>query len=126
MADSDPLDELAGIDARLAELAELGKQMAGVTDAARMAELQARFHALVTTFTRQVEEANAALAAAGLVPAAPAEKPRVDLDPELVEEVYARTGETIGFVELEGPPPRPPTRDELLALALAQACKPRP
>jgi hypothetical protein len=63
MADSDPMEKLAGIDRKLADLGELGKQMANATDPAQLADLQARFQALARAFAEHVKNVTEAVAA---------------------------------------------------------------
>ena len=58
------IQKLAGIDRKLADLSELGKQMANANSPHEMEALQARFQALARAFARHVQELGAAVEAA--------------------------------------------------------------
>ena len=61
MKDPDAIEKLAGIDRKLADLSELGKQMANANDPAVMHDLQMRFQALARAFAQHVQAVGAAI-----------------------------------------------------------------
>ena len=119
MADPKALEKLAGIEGKLADLTELGKEMRDVEDPAKLLALQEKFKALLRSFEEQVREIQRAMIAAGMKPP----KFKLDLDPAEAALVRAQTGRDVQFVELDEAPPRALTREELVALAIAQAGK---
>ncbi len=112
MADPKALAELHGIEEKLADLTALGKQMAGEDDPATLAALQARFRELVRSFDAQVR------ALQGAVAGLPKQKVRLALSPAESAEVQRQTGKELDALELDEPPPRALTSDELVALAV--------
>jgi len=58
------IQKLAGIDRKLADLSELGKQMANANTPHEMEALKARFQALARAFAEHVQELGAAVEAA--------------------------------------------------------------
>ncbi len=118
MADPKALSKLAGIEQKLADLTELGKQMQTADDPAVLAALQLRMKSLARAFDEQVRTIQASLTEAGLV-----KRPRysLPLDPAQMHLVLEQTGIALAAVELDEPPARALTPEELLALALQQA-----
>jgi hypothetical protein len=118
MADPKALAKLAGIEQKLADLTDLGKKMQGSDDPAELAALQARFRELARSFDEQVRTIQAALTEAGLV-----KRPKYSLalDAAQTALVKERTGVDMSTVELDEPPARALTPDELLEVALRQA-----
>ena len=118
MADPQALSKLAGIEQKLADLADLGKRMQATQDPVELAALQTRLQLLARAFDEQVRTIQAALTEAGLV-----KRPKysLPLGAAQVALVKARTGEELTAVELDDPPARALTDDELIALALRQA-----
>jgi len=58
------IQQLTGIDRKLADLSELGKQMANANNPHEMEALQARFQALARAFAKHVQDVGAAIEAA--------------------------------------------------------------
>ena len=58
------IQKLSGIDRKLADLSELGKQMANANSPHEMEALQARFQALARAFAQHVQELATAIEAA--------------------------------------------------------------
>jgi hypothetical protein len=118
MADPTGLEKLSAIEGKLRELAELGKELAKSGDHQELQALQAQITAVLRAFNEQVRGLQSTLVAKGLVKPI---KYRIDLEPAEVASVKERTGREVTFVELDEPPPRALTREELVELALKKA-----
>ena len=75
MKDPDAIEKLAGIDRKLADLSELGKQMANANDPAAMHDLQMRFQALARAFAQHVQAVGAAIQESRKAAATPGSAP---------------------------------------------------
>ena len=118
MADPKAFSKLAGIEQKLADLSDIGKQMQSTEDPVELAALQSRFKEMARAFDEHVRTIQAAFIEAGLVKRPPYSLPLDAAQRALVKE---RTGEDLAAVEMDEPPARALTDEELVALALRQA-----